>query len=76
LDLGQPRISCFSLQKAGKSLFLPGGPGSSGPASGRAADRKLELRGFKMYPNPAAGLFTLEFSAKAEPGKLRTVFAA
>ncbi len=32
-----------------------------------AADRKLELRAFKMYPNPTAGLFTLEFSAKAEP---------
>ena len=32
-----------------------------------AADRKLALRAFKMDPNPTAGLFTLEFSAKAEP---------
>lgn len=32
-----------------------------------AAARKLELRSFKIYPNPTTGPLTLEFSAKAEP---------
>ncbi|MGI9159001.1 MAG: PDZ domain-containing protein, partial [Saprospiraceae bacterium] len=32
-----------------------------------AGDRKLELRAFKISPDAAAGLFTLQFSAKPEP---------
>jgi S1-C subfamily serine protease len=42
-------------------------PAASDTPQQPAADRKLELRSFKAYPNPTSGPLTVEFSAKAEP---------
>ena len=58
--LRQNQVIVIHRDEAGE---LPAQDAPQAPAT----DRKLELRAFKTYPNPTAGLLTLEFSAKAEP---------